>query len=187
MKRMLGILMLALLTMATACGKPTAEQQLAKLKARATAGNAAAQDSLGDMYRLGEGVPQDNSEAVKWYRLAAVQGLAIAQYNLARMYGTGKGVPQDDAETVKWLRLAADQGLAIAQGALGDVYSNGTGVPEDFLQAYKWLNLAAAALEDTTFVRYAVEGKNRVARNMTKEQIAEAQRLSTAFTPTKKP
>ena len=119
--------------------------------------------------------------------LAADPTDAYEQVHLAEMYYLGEGVPQDFAEAVKWYRLAADQGLAIAQGALGDAYSNGEGVPEDFLQAYKWLNLAAAALEDTTFVRYAVEGKNRVARNMTKEQIAEAQRLSTAFKPTKTP
>ena len=31
---------------------------------------AAAQFDLGFMYRNGEGVPQDNGEALRWYRLA---------------------------------------------------------------------------------------------------------------------
>ena len=41
-------------------------------------GNASAQDNLGLMYAKGEGVPQNNAEAVKWFRLAAVQGNASA-------------------------------------------------------------------------------------------------------------
>ena len=36
-------------------------------------GDADAQLLLGIMYNNGEGVPQDDKEAVKWYRLAAVQ------------------------------------------------------------------------------------------------------------------
>tara|TARA_B110000305_G_C19035619_1_gene445800 strand:+ start:375 stop:584 length:210 start_codon:yes stop_codon:yes gene_type:complete len=42
------------------------EQQLL-----ATQGNAFAQYNLALMYRKGEGVPKDDKEAVKWYRLAA--------------------------------------------------------------------------------------------------------------------
>ena len=67
------------------------------------------------MYADGEGVPEDDAEAVRWYRLAADQGLANAQYNLGVMYADGEGVPEDDAEAVRWYRLAADQGLANAQ------------------------------------------------------------------------
>ena len=40
----------------------------------ATQGNAPAQFNLGLMYDHGYGVPQDDAEAVKWYRLAAEQG-----------------------------------------------------------------------------------------------------------------
>ena len=182
MKRMLGVLMLVLVSVATACEKPTPEQQLAKLKARAAAGNAAAQDSLGTMYDNGTGVPQDNTEAVKWFRLAAAQGYASAQSNLGAMYGNGEGVPQDNAAAVKWFRLAAAQGDAEAQYNLGVMYFNGEGVPEDYVQAYKWWNLAAAA-----GIGEAVKWKNILAERMTKEQIVEAQRLSTAFKPTKTP
>jgi TPR repeat protein len=38
-----------------------------------------AQNDLGFMYSTGEGVPQDDTEAGRWYRLAADQGLAEAQ------------------------------------------------------------------------------------------------------------
>jgi hypothetical protein len=40
-------------------------------------------------------VPQDDEEAVKWFRLAAEQGDADAQYNLGVAYANGQGAPQD--------------------------------------------------------------------------------------------
>ena len=45
------------------------------------------------MYDNGEGVAQNEVEAVKWYWLAAEQGDAGAQFNLDRMYGP-RGAPQ---------------------------------------------------------------------------------------------
>ena len=43
---------------------------VAGLRSLATEGDAAAQFDLGFMYRNGEGMPQDNGEALRWYRLA---------------------------------------------------------------------------------------------------------------------
>ena len=45
-------------------------------------GNAEGQFKLGEMYRKGQGVPQDDKEAFKWYRLSAEQGFAGAQHHL---------------------------------------------------------------------------------------------------------
>ena len=80
-------------------------------------------------YDTGEGVPQDDAEAVIWYRRAAEQGHAGAQYSLGRMYDIGRGAPEDDAEAVRWFRLAAEQGHAGAQYSLGLMYDDGLGVP----------------------------------------------------------
>jgi hypothetical protein len=63
------------------------------LRPLAEQGRAFAQYNLGLMYAEGQGVRQDDAEAVKWYRLAAVQGVAFAQYNLGLMYAEGQGVP----------------------------------------------------------------------------------------------
>ncbi len=52
-----------------------------------------------------KGVPQNEGEAAKWFRLAAEQGNATAQVALGLMYHEGRGVPQNDKETVKWYRL----------------------------------------------------------------------------------
>ena len=93
----------------------------------------------------GEGVPEDDAEAARWFRLAADQGLAGAQYdNLGNMYADGRGVPEDDAEAARWFRLAADQGLAGAQLNLGVMYANGEGVLQDNVTAHMWFNIAGA-------------------------------------------
>ena len=70
------------------------------------------------MYADGEGVPQDWTEAAKWYRKSADQGNAVAQRILGLMYSTGKGVPRNATEAVKWYRKAAKQGNAGAQKEL---------------------------------------------------------------------
>ena len=70
-------------------------QELADLSALAEAGATEAQYSIGVKYDTGEGVPQDDAEAVIWYRRAAEQGHAGAQYSLGRMYDIGRGAPED--------------------------------------------------------------------------------------------
>ena len=66
------------------------------------------------MYDNGTGVPENDTEAVKWFRLATAQGHARAQHNLGLMYANGTGVPPDDVLAYAWLNLAAAQGNALA-------------------------------------------------------------------------
>src|SRR5262245_27961861 len=54
-----------------------------------------------------KGVPQDYSEAVKWYRLAASQGFGMAQYDIGYMYAYGRGVQQNYVLAHMWLNLSA--------------------------------------------------------------------------------
>ena len=61
------------------------------------------------MYDTGAGVPEDATEAVRWYRLAADQGHARAQLNLGVKYRNGEGTPQDFVEAHMWANLAASQ------------------------------------------------------------------------------
>jgi hypothetical protein len=67
------------------------------------------------MYSRGEGVLEDDAEAVRWYRLAADQGDALAQTNLGFMYAHGDGVPPDLVFAYMWFSLSADQGNETAQ------------------------------------------------------------------------
>ena len=108
-----------------------------------TKGTLTRTPASGSCTPTGDGVPEDDSEAVRWFRLAADQGDAEAQYCLGIMYRNGDGVPQDYAEAVRWLRLAADQGVALAQAILGIMYRKGEGVPQDYAEAARWSRLAA--------------------------------------------
>ena len=112
------------------------------------------------MYSLGKGIPEDEAQAVLWFRKAAEQGNAHAQCNLGLMlvvdtslrqasalgYALGSGVPQNvpqNDEALLWFRKAAEQGDAIAQFNLGLLYYYGDGVPQDYVKAASWYRKAA--------------------------------------------
>ena len=75
-------------------------------------GDAGAQYQLGVMYAGGEGVPQDDSEALRWYRKSAELGNLVAQRELEIMYSTGEGVSQDKVEAERWSRRFVEQHFA---------------------------------------------------------------------------
>src|SRR5215472_12839743 len=53
---------------------------------QSSGGNAEAEFLLGDSYESGRGVPQDYSEALRWYLKSANRGCAAAQVPLAWLY-----------------------------------------------------------------------------------------------------
>ena len=73
-------------------------------------GHRPAQNNLGFMYANGEGVPQDNTEAVRWYLKAAEQGDPIAQYNLGGLFYEGEGISKDNLQAYAWFSIAAASG-----------------------------------------------------------------------------
>jgi TPR repeat protein len=91
-----------------------AESKLDEMKALADQGDADAQYNLGIMYDNGEGVPENDAEAVKWYRKAAEQGVASAQNYLGFNYRTGEGVPKNNIRAYVWWSMAKTQGHAKA-------------------------------------------------------------------------
>ncbi len=130
-------------------------------------------------------VPQDYTEAVKWYRKAAEQDNARAQYYLGAIYRNGRGVPQDEAEAVKWFRKAAEQGYTYAQVNLGAMYYEGQGVPQVYVLAHMWYNLAASRFPPGEDRDKLVKNRDHVAKRMTPAQIAEAQKLAREWKPKK--
>ena len=148
-------------------------------------GNAKAQYNLGLMYRKGQGVPQDDAEAVEWWRKAAEQGNAGAQNNLGVMYRNGHSVPQDYAEAVGWWRKAAEKGYATAQHKLGVMYGKGLGVPQDEAQAYMWFKLASSTFPPGEDRDQSVKNRDIVAEKMTPAQVSEAQKLAREWRPKK--
>ncbi|MGB7629916.1 MAG: tetratricopeptide repeat protein, partial [Candidatus Deferrimicrobium sp.] len=118
-------------------------------------GDAHAQFNLGVVYGKGEEIPQNDTEAVKWYRKAADQGFPLAQYILGSMYALGRGVPQDYVLAHMWYNLAA----------LG-------APPSDTNERSATVNYSEAVLN-----------RDRVASLMTPPQIAEAQRMAQEWKP----
>ena len=141
-------------------------------------GHVIAQFRLGFAYYVGDGVHKDAAKAAEWYTRAAVQGYSDAQFNLGAMYKKGEGVPKDLVKAAEWYRKAAEHGDVTAQVLIGASYAQGEGLPVDLVKAYMWLNLAAAQGNDL-----AAEYREILARSMTFEQIAEAQRLSREWKP----
>jgi TPR repeat protein len=86
--------------------------------AAAMQGSVIDQYNLGVMYENGHGVPENDAEAVKWYRKAAEQGHESAQSNLGVMHFNGDGVPENNIHAYVWLSMAKTQGSADAASNL---------------------------------------------------------------------
>ncbi len=86
------------------------DEAFTKLHELAIAGEPRAQYDLGVLYDKGQGLPQSDQEARRWYSLAADQGKPRAQYSLGRMYLNGQGVPADPVVAYYLISLSADQG-----------------------------------------------------------------------------
>ena len=76
-----------------------------RFRKAAEKGDAEAQNNLGKCYAVGEGVPQDFVQALKWYRKAAEQGHAEALFNLGGRYYNGEGVTKDEIEAYAYWNL----------------------------------------------------------------------------------
>jgi len=113
-------------------------EELHMLRTWAAQGNALAQNNLGLLYDLGDGMPRDYAVARQWYEQAAAQNYAAAQFNLGLLYANGHGVPQDYAMAREWYEKAAAQGRANASYILGEMYAHGQGVPQDYAKARQW-------------------------------------------------
>ena len=108
----------------------------------AEAGNVVAQRTLGLMYDRGNGVTENATEAVAWYRKASTSD-AEARYLLANHLEQGRGAPRNDAESAVLLRESAAGGWLLAQQKLADRLENGRGIKKDESEAAVWYRRAA--------------------------------------------
>src|SRR5665213_2707286 len=111
--------------------------------------------------RASDSTQQDYVEGMKWYRSAADQGLAAAQYNLGEMYQGGKGVSAGEQ--------AGENRFLVTTVCCQPLY----------VMAHMWFNLAGAQGD-----KRAAEARDAVAKKMTPDQIAEAQRMAREWKPT---
>lgn len=75
--------------------------------AAARKGDMEAQFQVAENYYYGHDVDENEAEAVKWYKKAALQGHVESMRKLGLIYYIGgDGVPEDDAESEKWYTMA---------------------------------------------------------------------------------
>lgn len=89
-----------------AFGRGDYEGALAIWRPLAESGDATMQLLVGSIYDYGQGVPQDDAEAVGWYERAAAQGSAKGQYQAGAIYARSPQV-KDPVQGYKWLTIAA--------------------------------------------------------------------------------
>jgi TPR repeat protein len=112
-----------------------------------------------------------------------MKGDAEAQFELGKNYETGRiGLPKDLAEAQRWYHAAADQGDPYAEASLAILYNFGKGVAKDPVQAYMWYEIALA--HSKTQDRDSIlELRDDLAKDMTRPQIAEAEKRAREWKP----
>jgi len=78
---------------------------------------SAASNQLALMCLLGQGVPEDTTLALRFFRDAADQGSLAAMHRIGSMFEHGIGVTQDRPTVELWYRKAAEQGYEPAEEA----------------------------------------------------------------------
>jgi TPR repeat protein len=122
--------------------KASPDSNYQRCSQEALKGDSIAQYYMAQMYRKGDGVTQDDKEALRWYRKAAVQEYRLAQFNLGWMYDTGQGVEANPEEAIAWYGEAAKQGDPYGPFNIGIFYYTGTSVQADFAKAQFWFQVA---------------------------------------------
>ncbi len=149
---------------------------VALLGAVVLVGGSAAADTLADGLAAFDG--GDYREAVRIWRALADRGDALALVALAGLYRAGTGVGRDMAAAARLYRAAAERGNADAQLNLGELLGGGFGIARDRVAAYMWLSLAAAQGR-----AWADRHRLEIATEMSRAEIAEAERRAAAFQP----
>lgn len=127
-------------------GRPAVGAQL--LTPLANAGNTTALYRLGMLHYMGQGVPEDEKQAIYYWKKAAAQGSIDAMYQLGSAYLFGsqaaKTVPDPDREAAIWYFQAASGGHADAQYHLGLLFLAGKGVIDSRSESARWMRKAAS-------------------------------------------
>jgi hypothetical protein len=130
------------------------DQVRALIEPRADAGDAQAQEWLGDLYREGRGVAQNGDFAVYWYTQAAQAGRVSSYVKLARMFERGEaGVGVQIDEALRYYELAGENNHAQSLFTIAKRYADGEGVTPDKVRAVELFEQAAAAGDTRAYAR----------------------------------
>jgi hypothetical protein len=101
---------------------------------------------LAESYRLGEGVPEDETKSVELFQRAAEMGHARSQTAMGDAYAQ-RGcscLPLDEEKAARWYEAAAEQGNEDGLIMIVAYYQGGIGVKQDHIAAARLLCQAAA-------------------------------------------
>ena len=101
---------------------------------------------LGDLYsenRINDVqvdiVPIDELEAIRWYRMCAVEFDTACEWRLGQLLLRS---PESASEGFKWLKAAAKGGHPWSQRDLGELYKAGMVVKKDLMMALMWFEVS---------------------------------------------
>jgi TPR repeat protein len=119
------------------------------LKEAAELGDTTAMVELGKLYYYGRGVPEDEQEAMKWFKLAEAKGDALGKelrVQLEQVWGkreTAKAAEQARNGEIERLRTKAVAGDVQSQVDLAIALVAGKDQKEHIAEAIQWLRKAA--------------------------------------------
>ena len=145
-------------------------------KIAADNGSATAQHTLGNYYIKGVSVIKDVDYGVNLLEQSANSNFRRSQVALGELFSTGDCVEKDVYRAIYWYRMAAMQYDIDSQFALGRLYVEECGATHNLALGYMWLNIASEQNH-----RQAKIYRDRVAKEMTPAQIAEAEFLSSKY------
>lgn len=153
-------------------------------------------DALGQVGRIvkdGTGGRSNPAQAAQLLKRAAELGNAEAQNALGELYQSGRGVPKDFEIAARYFAQAARQGDADGAKNIGIAFARGQGVERNAVQAYFWLGISALGVvsqsmpQVDTRIREQLDDpaaiRDKLARTMSAEDIAAAQRLAREWRP----
>ena len=126
-----------------------------ELKAYSGEGEVEASYLIGEMYRLGNGVPKAPHEAAYWHRNAAEKGHIIAPYHLGFFYAKGEGVPKDGNKTIEWWCVSGRRGYEPAKELMVSIFNDDQKAITVCPETGEWQK---EATDRDNFVKQANEG-----------------------------
>jgi hypothetical protein len=154
---------------------------IAVIKQKAEAGDAAAQVALGDTLAS----RFHASEALDWYRKAAAQGNVEGEYHVGDMLLSGAfgnpqtlGVRPSPTEGIRWTFMAATNFHPYACRNMAKALTQGLGTSTNLVAAYAWLSLFANTALGSISGRVQM---NELALQLDTSALQQAQNLAAQF------
>ncbi|MFB4202852.1 tetratricopeptide repeat protein, partial [Arhodomonas sp. KWT2] len=151
------------------------EKAVELLVASEKGGHVRAQRELARAYwgeKMQDVFSEDIHKALYWFEKAGTAGDHQSGYAASRIYRGGQGVDRDERKIFYWAKRSAEAKYGDRMFSfpwLAELYEKGVGTKKSLVLAYKYYDLSGTS---------GVEGKSRLAKKMTQEQINKAVRLS---------